>query len=265
MYTKYTVARGALDSFALLLIAGALAGVAAAQCCAGSACQCAEGTPVCTGEGWGCSEGYPCCGEQPTGEQLCGCDECYTICSADGWECVGSSIILDPAGQGFHLTSLAGGVHFALAPGTLMQVSWTDNAFNNAFLALDRNGNGTIDSGAELFGNYTPQPPSPPGQQRNGYAALAVFDDPANGGNGNGKIDPGDAVYSSLLLWVDKNHNGISEPDELVPLSAAGVFAIDLNYIELIRFDQFGNLFHYRANVEDNAGQSDPRCYDVYL
>jgi hypothetical protein len=146
-----------------------------------------------------------------------------------------------------------------------MQVSWTNNAFNNAFLALDRNGNGMIDSGAELFGNYTPQPAPPQGQRRNGYAALAVFDDPANGGNGNGKIDPGDAVYSSLRLWVDKNHNGISEPDELIPLAAAGVFAIDLNYIELVRFDQFGNLFHYRTNIENAAERSDPRCYDVYL
>jgi hypothetical protein len=244
-----------------------LAGVARAQdyCCTGDACQCAEGTAICTSEGWGCSEGYPCCGEEPTGEELCGCDECYVICSADGWECVGSPIIVDPTGQGFHLTSLAGGVHFALAPGTPMQVSWTDNAYNNAFLALDRNGNGTIDNGAELFGNYTPQPIPLAGEHRNGYAALAVFDDPANGGNGNGKIDPGDAVYFSLRLWVDKNHDGISEPDELIPLATAGVFAIDLNYIELVRFDKFGNLFHYRANLEDAAGHSDPRCYDVYL
>jgi hypothetical protein len=146
-----------------------------------------------------------------------------------------------------------------------MQVSWTDNAINNAFLALDRNENGMIDNGAELFGNYTPQPAPPQGQHRNGYAALAVFDDPTNGGNGNGKIDPGDAVYSSLRLLVDRNHNGIGEPDELIPLAAAGVFAIDLNYIELLCFDKFGNIFHYRANVEDTAGHSDPLCYDVYL
>jgi len=110
-----------------------------------------------------------------------------------------------------------------------------------------------------------PQPAPQQGEHRNGYAALAVFDDPANGGNGNGKIDPGDAVYSSLRLWVDKNHNGISEPDELIPLAAAGVFAIDLSYVELWRFDNFGNIFHYRANVDDSAGHSDPRCYDVYL
>jgi len=249
----------------VLLAMLTLTGPAAAQCCTGYACQCAEGTPVCTSNGWGCSEGYPCCGSQPTGQELCGCNECYTICTADGWECVGSPIILDPTGQGFHLTSLAGGVPFALAPDQPMQVSWTNSAYNNAFLALDRDGNGTIDNGAELFGNFTPQPNPPAGQQRNGYAALALFDDPANGGNGNGKIDPGDAVYSSLLLWVDKNHNGISEPAELFRLAAAGVFAIDLNYTELKRIDQFGNIFHYEADIEDSAGHSDPRCYDVYL
>jgi hypothetical protein len=229
--------------------------------CSGEPCECAEGTAVCSNGEWGCSEGYPCCGQEPN---PC-CDDCYEQCGPSGWECIGSPIILDPTGQGFHLTTLDRGVQFDMHPGMPMQVSWTDNAFNNAFLALDRNGNGTIDSGAELFGNFTPQPAPSSGEHRNGYAALAVFDDPANGGNGNGKIDPGDAIYSSLRLWVDKNHNGISEPDELIPLAAAGVFAIDLNYVELSRFDRLGNLFHYRANVEDNAGQADPRCYDVYL
>jgi hypothetical protein len=143
-----------------------------------------------------------------------------------------------------------------------MQVSWTDPAYQNAFLALDRNNNGTIDNGAELFGNFTPQPPS---SSPNGYKALAVFDDPKNGGNGNGFIDPGDAIYGSLLLWVDKNHNGISEPGELFSLAEVGVFAIDLSYTMDSYEDAYGNQFRYKAFILDKQGLKDPRCYDVLL
>jgi hypothetical protein len=143
-----------------------------------------------------------------------------------------------------------------------MQVSWTDSGYQNAFLALDRNHNGTIDDGSELFGNFTARPAS---ANPNGYKALAVFDDPKNGGNGNGFIDPGDAIYPSLLVWIDRNHNGISEPNELLSLADVGVFAIDLSYRTDMYEDQFGNTFRYKAFILDKAGLSDPRCYDILL
>ncbi|MBV9758991.1 MAG: DUF1906 domain-containing protein [Acidobacteriaceae bacterium] len=186
------------------------------------------------------------------------CDDC----TCQNGHCTDCPIILDPAGQGFHLTGLADGVKFALKAGQVAQVSWTNPAFQNAWLALDRNGNGTIDDFTELFGSLTPQPPGP---EPNGYKALAVFDDPANGGNGNGRIDPGDAIYPLLRLWVDKNHNGFSEPDELIPLAEAGVFSIDLHYRPNGYTDRFGNQFRYVSHVSDAHGREDPRCYDVWL
>lgn len=143
------------------------------------------------------------------------------------------SLILDLNGDGVELTSRSGGTLFDLdGDGDLDQTSWTksSNDFDDAFLVLDSNKNGEIDSGTELFGDQK--------GSANGYLELAKLDS-----NQDGTIDAKDAAYKDLQLWADMDGDGKVGDGELKGLEELGVTSISTKFTGQIgsKIDANGN------------------------
>lgn len=240
--------------------------------CADAACALSNECNDCAAHYESCTENQGCCDQRVCRNGQCvDSDECNPACTPEqvcfNGVCGYTPIIVDVAGNGFKLTDAAHGINFNFeGNGLNVRLPWTKANTDDAWLALDRNGNGRIDNGSELFGSSTPQSPPPAGQPKNGFLALAEFDRAANGGNSDGKISPDDAIFLSLKLWQDKNHNGISEAFELHGLRQLNIVTFDLGYEESRRTDQYGNIFKYRAKVKDAHGAQVGRwAYDVFL
>lgn len=250
------------------------------ECCGGLSTQ---PDYRCGGHGscsYACFEGFgTCCGATYHSANTAFDSDCASglqLCGEDGGRFDNatcscrfiSPILIDISGNGFHLTGAGGGVQFQFDPARpKLATGWTTpGSDGDAFLVLDRNNNGTIDNGTELFGNFTPQPAS---ENPNGFLALAVYDQPENGGNADGLIDHHDRFFSSLRLWVDANHDGISQAEELHTLQELAVFSLSLHYRESQRQDRFGNKFRYLAAVNpspvDGQSKEGRWAYDVFF
>lgn len=62
-------------------------------------------------------------------------------------------------------------------------------------------------------------------------------------------IDHSDKIWPYLRLWIDKNHDGISQPDELYKLPDLGVNSISLSYKQVRKADQYGNWLRYKGTI----------------
>jgi len=151
----------------------------------------------------------------------------------------GSPLILDLNDDGIHTTDFYQTVFFDIdGDGALDDIAWTNPDTEEAFLFLDLNHNGRCDNGLELFGNATLMPDGHPANH--GFEALAVYDTTDFGGNEDGRISRDDLVWRHLRLWVDANHDGVSQGYEISRMRQQRVVAIDLNFAESDEMD--GNL-----------------------
>lgn len=195
---------------------------------------------------------------------------CWTSCTgsycpprSDGAE--GCPLLVDVENDGVRLTGLNDPVWFDIdADGGVDLISWTDRG--EGILVLDRNGNGSIEDGGELFGDATLLADGT--RAANGYLALAELDSWQFGGNGDGGISADDAAFTSLRLWTDADHSGTSKPEELQTLEQTGIRRIELQYRTSHRKDRHGNELRYlgRAWQKGRGGVVRPiLTWDVFF
>ncbi|MEM8994783.1 MAG: hypothetical protein AAGF23_08330 [Acidobacteriota bacterium] len=200
-------------------------------------------------------------------EQLCAADpncDPYAPCWATpGCTC---PILLDLDRDNFRLAGADDPVWFDIdADGDKELLTWTRRGSRDGFLCWDRNDNGRIDDGKELFGNSTPLVDDSIAPF--GYLALSELDSRAFGGDMDGFITPQDAIYPELCVWIDTDHDGESDPLEIHDLAEIGITHLGVDWVTQPRRDRFGNLFLYHgvAAVEDEGGSYEIRTVDAYF
>ena len=150
-------------------------------------------------------------------------------------------------------TGLDKGVYFDHSSDKVaMKTSWVGK--EDGLLVHDRNSNGIIDDGSELFGNFTPLNPNNNPSKRNlavnGYHALKSYDM-----NSDGIIDDNDEIYKYLKVWQDINSDGISQADELKTLEQASIKSLNLAFENIDKDLDNGNNLMFEGNYTDNEGK----------
>ncbi|WP_218510706.1 SdrD B-like domain-containing protein [Variovorax sp. dw_308] len=166
------------------------------------------------------------------------------------WDAGITPIVLDLDGNGIHTVSRfdAQGSFDLLGNGTAVKSGWISSG--DAFLAVDNNHNGTIDSVSELFGGTA---------KGAGFAKLASFDS-----NGDGVVDAKDARFNELTVWRDANGNHVTDAGELMTLAQAGVDSLKVAHTDVPEIDAQGNL-HLERSSATLAGGQQVDMTDVYF
>ncbi|MEM9219436.1 MAG: Ig-like domain-containing protein [Cyanobacteria bacterium P01_F01_bin.150] len=164
------------------------------------------------------------------------------------WDAGITPIALDLNGDGVQTLSIDDGVMFdMLNTGTAVNTGWISG--EDAFLAIDNDGDGLISSRAELFGGA---------QVGDGFAKLASFDS-----NGDGLVNESDAQFGEMKLWQDANENGVTDPGELVSLESAGITDLNTAYTNVFSTDAQGNIHGEHSTAVKNGSTID--MVDVYF
>jgi len=184
------------------------------------------------------------------------------------WGC--SPLVADLNGDGIRTTSVATNpVQFDIdGDGRVESMGWTDPATEEGFLWLDLHPNHRVDDGRELFGIGTILPDGT--RARDGFEALRMYDQVLAGGNADGQLDVGDAIWGRLRIWVDENHDGRSQPTETGPIHRYGVVSISLNYIIDNTPDVMGNIQRFRGrylrrSVGNGVRYEELALHDVFF
>ncbi|MEJ8858748.1 SdrD B-like domain-containing protein [Variovorax robiniae] len=159
-------------------------------------------------------------------------------------------IVLDLDGNGIHTVSRvdAQGTFDLFGNGTAVKSGWI--SAGDAFLTVDSNHNGKIDSVSEMFGGTA---------KGAGFAKLASYDS-----NGDGVVDAKDAHFNDLTVWRDANGNHVTDAGELMTLAQAGVESLKVAHTEVPEIDAQGNL-HLERSSATLAGGHEVDMTDVYF
>jgi hypothetical protein len=156
-------------------------------------------------------------------------------------------IVLDMNGDGVSTLNISAGVQFDLhASGQKVKTGWVSST--DGLLVLDRNNDGTIDDGSELFGDSTML--SNGEKAKDGYEALRELDI-----NNDNLITKDDAEWDNLKVWVDKNSDGISQTGEMDTLDSLGIAKLNV-IADITSINDHGNRIGLVSSYSTVNGDS---------